>query len=336
MGNQHIIELNGKRYDALTGAIVSQSEVPKNKTAKSRNIDGFSRPKHGVTRSPVKVPAHRVEKSKTLMRTVVKKPAVIVSSVTDKEDKSILKTHSKHRISSSKILKAQQVPKSNLIKRFNDVNGTLHLKQRPLSTHRTNNVVHAVSTARQMPDNIIEEGLNHATSHNQEPIKKTKRHTAIAKKLHLNPRTLSSVYMVIATFIIGGFFLYQNAPNLSMRLASAKAGLHGTLPTYKPAGFAISGGISYKPGQITVSYKSNSDDRNFRIMQNSSAWDSNSLLENFVAVNRQDYQTIQDGGKTVYLYDGSNATWVDGGIWYRVEGNSQLNSDQLLNLANSL
>lgn len=337
MGKQQIIELNGKRYDALTGTIVRSSVQPKSVSHSHKSIDGFTKSKTSTPRTVVSVPAHRVEKSNTLMRTAVKKPVnsketIIPTTVS----KDILKPHLNHAVTKTKITKAQQIPKSELIKRFSEVSGPLHLKHKPLSSHHSSNVVHAVSTAKATPDNIIEGGLANATSHEQQPMKKSKRHTTLARKLRLSPRTLSSVYLVLAVIIISGFFVYQNSPNLSMRLASAKAGVHGSLPNYKPAGFAISGGISYKPGQITVSYKSNSDDRNFRIIQNTSAWDSNSLLENYVAVNRQDYQTIQDGGKTVYLYDGSNATWVDGGIWYRVEGNSQLNSDQLLHLASSL
>jgi hypothetical protein len=120
-----------------------------------------------------------------------------------------------------------------------------------------------------------------------------------------------------------------------MRVASARSGVHGSLPGYQPAGFGLNGAISYKPGQITVSYKSTSDNRSFQITQSVSSWNSDTLRDSYVATNHPSYQMVNPKGKTVYLYD-SNATWVDGGIWYRVEGDSQLNSDQLQNIANSL
>jgi len=108
------------------------------------------------------------------------------------------------------------------------------------------------------------------------------------------------------------------------------------MPSYKPGGFALSGPITYSTGKISVSYQSNSDNRSYRVTQSNSAWNSETLLDNFVAVNRRAYQTFQDRGKTIYIYDGSNATWVDRGVWYQIEGASSLSSDQLLRIANSL
>jgi len=122
-----------------------------------------------------------------------------------------------------------------------------------------------------------------------------------------------------------------------MHVASARAGVHASLPSYQPAGFSFTGPIKYKPGQITISFKSNSDNqRNFSITQSASSWDSQTLLENYVTPTGQPYQTDEVSGKTIYIYGTSNATWVDGGIWYNVQGNSSLNSAQLLRLADSI
>lgn len=138
-------------------------------------------------------------------------------------------------------------------------------------------------------------------------------------------------------FLVVGFFAYQNAPNLSMRLASARAGLEGSLPSYSPAGFGLQGGVSYKPGQIELSYSSHSDDRSYKIIQSTSSWNSETLVQNYEPLTQNsNYQTIPNKGKTVYVYNGSNATWVDAGVWYRIEGDSKLSSDQLLNVADSL
>lgn len=121
-----------------------------------------------------------------------------------------------------------------------------------------------------------------------------------------------------------------------MKLAASRSGVNGSLPSYQPAGFSLNGAVAYRPGQITINYKSNSDDRGFKVNQSASQWDSKTLLDDFVAINRNDYQTIQDKGKTVYIYDNNNATWVDSGIWYRIEGDSSLSSEQLLRIASSL
>jgi hypothetical protein len=72
------------------------------------------------------------------------------------------------------------------------------------------------------------------------------------------------------------------------------------------------------------------------LSQRSSEWNSDALVQNFVATSRRAYQSYQDNGKTIYIYEGNNATWVDGGVWYQIEGNASLNSDQLLRIAKSL
>ena len=59
------------------------------------------------------------------------------------------------------------------------------------------------------------------------------------------------------------------------------------------------------------------------------------LLDNFVASSGQNYQTIEDAGRTIYMYSG-NATWVNGNVWYRITGNSSLSSGQLTNIATSM
>lgn len=121
-----------------------------------------------------------------------------------------------------------------------------------------------------------------------------------------------------------------------MRIAASRAGFNAAIPSYQPSGFGMKGPIEYGPGQVTLNFKSNSDERNFHVTQRVSSWNSEALLTNFVTTNNKSYQTYQDKGRTIYIYDGSNATWVSNGVWYQIEGKSNLNSDQLIKLANSI
>jgi hypothetical protein len=98
----------------------------------------------------------------------------------------------------------------------------------------------------------------------------------------------------------------------------------------------LAGPIQYKPGEVTINYKTHSDDRGFNVVQKNSSWNSETLLDNFVSATNKPYQTFQSNGRTIYIYDGNKATWVDGGIWYSIDGQSNLNSDQLLRIAASL
>lgn len=352
MGNQQTIVLNGKRYDARTGKVISTDPLPdttrsktkKPSTPKVKSIDGFARASQAQITMPKRqtnqAAVHKAEKSKTLMRKTVAKPKADVVKPRTMEPQPI--TRNTTNIDQQRLAHAQSVPKSTAISRFSSneigtvsstqANSPVANKKSVLPTADTEKV-HQTTTKKA---SFTEKALAHAEATEATRPKRDKRSVRVARKLHLTPRQVSFSSFAIAFLLIGGFFLYQNTTNIGMRIASSRAGIRGNLPGYQPAGFSVSGGIAYNPGQITIPYKSNSDDRNFKIVQNVSEWNSQALMDNYVAINHPSNQTIQDRGKTIYIYNGSNATWVDGGIWYRIEGDSQLNSDQLLNIAASL
>ncbi|HUP26197.1 MAG TPA: hypothetical protein VM124_00955, partial [Candidatus Limnocylindrales bacterium] len=79
MAKQHIIELNGKRYDALTGKMVTNQSTTQSshktplKPVTTNNMDGFA--KSSLRSSHVPQPHQRaIQKSHTLMRKTVNKP----------------------------------------------------------------------------------------------------------------------------------------------------------------------------------------------------------------------------------------------------------------------
>lgn len=355
---QNIIELNGKRYDARTG-----QQLPAHQTATSANgttylrpatstgvaIDGMS--KRSATPRPATPPAHavhqRAEHSKTLMRTAVKKPEVTKTKATPTIQKP--KGHTRAALDSlldsHRLSRAQKVPRSHNISRFGEtgpqklttITSVLPVRPAPAAPqppaldqhHHTKLDTH---TSR----DPFQHAIDKATTHKQTPAKVPSRHHRAARRLHVSPKILSISTTALIVVLLGGFFAYQNVPNLSMRVATARSGMQGSLPDYKPAGFSMSGPIQYKKGQITVSFKSRTDNRQFNINQRVSNWNGQSLLDEFVAVGKRPYQTYQNDGKTIYIYDQNNATWVDRGIWYQIEGNSALSSDQLLRLASSM
>lgn len=341
MGKHHIIELNGKRYDALTGKMVNDQHTARKIPSKSPisppsgNVDGFARKSH---RPDAPAPRSRnVQKSQTLMRTAVKKPTPhkihAVASVVHHNSPAY---GSKHKNLNAHINK--HVPKSPLIRRFNPFNPdntkaaiTITKQAYPRSTQAAarSNVAASAANAAVNP---LHQAIAQATSHREPKIKRPAVHHRMARKLKIQPRLVSGGMLVIAILLLAGFFGYQNLPNLQMRLAAQKAGIRGSLPAYQPPGFRLEN-ISHKPGEVNISYKSNSDDRKFAVTQAASAWNSETLRDKLRPVNPVE---VPDKGKTLFIYDESNITWVDGGIWYKIEGQSQLNSDQLLRLANSL
>jgi hypothetical protein len=121
-----------------------------------------------------------------------------------------------------------------------------------------------------------------------------------------------------------------------MRLASNKAGVHATLPSHKPTGFAAVK-FSYGNGFVTVDYHNTGNGQDYRVTQTASNWNSDALYHEYVtATAGKNYDTVRTGGRTIYTYGNHNATWVDGGIWYNITSDGALNKNDLIDVATSL
>jgi len=174
------------------------------------------------------------------------------------------------------------------------------------------------------------------------PLRSKKAESDITpeRKLHLRAlitarRTVSYAATAMTLIVIVGYVAYLNAPNMSIRVAAARAGVEAQMPGYTPSGFAREGSIEYQTGQVVIGFGSNSDDRTFDIAQRTSRWDSSSLQANYIANQANDYEVIEEGGLKIFIYEGSNASWVNNGIWYTVEGNSLLTPQQIASIATS-
>jgi len=358
VGNhQDVIVLNGNKYNASTGKIVDTSNknnVPIPKViqhSNGLNMDGFTRPSKKTTiANPSASTIHTSnERSQTLMRSAVKKPNVVKINPTPPfahTTKPITNTPStvlkqQVHIDTNVLSRAEHTPKSSFISKFGFGNvspfspKTSYIPVTPSPSHTSKDQKYLAKTDSK--GSSFQDAIDNAKAHEQPTIKKPHIIKRTANKLHISTRVFSVSAAALGLIIIAGYFAYINVPNVAVRIASARAGVHATMPSYKPAGFAINGPIQYKPGQISISFRANTNDnRAYTITQSSSSWNSETLLDNYVAANNQPYQTYENNGKTIYIYNGGNATWVDGGIWYKIDGNSSLNSDQLLRIANSI
>lgn len=366
---RNIIELNGKHYDALTGKMVQPTTAAKQPakqvfSAAPKHLDGFSkRPSshQRATATPAAASIHKkTEKSKTLMRKVVAKP----TETPKLHAKAPATSSSAHapktqqpRIENTKpgrVLRANSIAQSSLISKFGKQVASLRAeavpvkeapKASPVAAQKP--VAHEAKPVAPVIDKKAERvsapkedpfrsAIAQSLSHEQPRLKKVKLNRRVAHKLRVSPRLVNFAAITLVAIATGGFLAYQNLPELSMRLAATRAGFSANLPSYQPSGFQMAGPIAYQPGEVTLTYKSNSDARSFNVTQKNSSWNSETLLENFVTSSNKPYQTFQANGRTIYIYDNNKATWVDGGVWYNIDGQSGLNSDQLLRIANSL
>lgn len=355
--HQNIIELNGRKYDTKTGKMVT-GHSSQGSHAPKRSIDGVvktgSHPqkrtpaKHHTKpepptpkptkhissqRSPKHVSHHKAQKSKSLMRSAVKKPAATPTKP---------QIHAK--IDHSRAHRAKAIERSPRISKF--PSGDNHKKSyQPLSV-----APHPEVTKQEVPHKAptheahkvskaeahFNKALELAKAHEEKPTKKQKRTARAAKKLGISRKVMNVSAAMLSVLLLIGFFTYQNLASLSMQVASSRAGFDASLPAYQPSGFAMSGPVEYGPGFVKVSFASHTDDSDIKLTQTKSNWNSTALAENYLTANNKDFQTLEQKGRTMYLYDDTNLTWVSGGVWYNIETDANIYADQLLQVANSI
>lgn len=330
MGKKSLIEINGRIYDTSSGHLLVE-QTP-TKTVNPKNIDGFMR-------SPKKASnVHKQpEKSKTLHRATTKKKSkkltTTVSRSTEKEPSVQSKRQLSKSIKPERAHKAAKSSRSNKISKFHHVQD-----QAPQASASTNDAAEfdtQLSEVFEPPAHLMNPvRRKHPEPTANQPKEFKKRVAWLAWIKRIKPAPLFATSLA-ATLVVG-YFVYLNIPNFALRIAASRAGFEASLPAYKPSGFGLDGPISYSKGQITLRYDTSSDDREFKIVQRQSSWDSLSLQANYVALQSTDFLTFNERGLTIYVFNGSNATWVDGGIWYTIEGDSKLDSSQLVRIASSL
>lgn len=342
------IELNGKLYDTRTGKIVTPKTAVK---SSGQAIDGFSKrsvqrvkpsEKPAVSRTKAQHATPKLQKSSTLMRPAVKKPKPVASVKSTPVSKhASFKKQDKNRLA-----RAVAVPRSSAVNKFTHQSShTVVKKQAPIEVipprnevNLMNKVAHiATSTEAHVKHSVdmIEESLRNASSH-LEVFDDKKLRDSFLNRVGFKNKVANLATLSFAGLLLFGFFAYQNAANIQMQVAAAKSGVSASMPSYKPAGFSAGRNISSEPGKVSITFTSNTNDKKFTVSQQASNWSSESLLTNHVLASKSPYQTFQNEGKTVYIYENSNATWMNKGIWYKIDGDANLTSDQLLRLANSL
>lgn len=349
MKTSNVIEINGKLYDAKSGKLLKGAAAkPK---APGHSMDGMtkthtelkqatvhssqSKATHTRTHSKAKLSAKR---STTLNRRAVSLPAIHAASIATTNEATEIPTTPqstalKHA-DTKRIKRAADINRSPAISRFSSFSQNISPEHTevPLSDHLAR--THEEAPAKHMPANgkkariISQAGSKALKSQTAGPLKSHKK-----RGKHIT-RYATGVF---AALVLVGYVAYLNIPAISMKIAAHQAGFGATMPAYKPAGYSFSGPITSSPGKVSLSYASNTDNRNFTLSQQPTTWDSGALLENVVVKKSQNYLTYQDRGLTIYIYNGSNAAWVNNGKLYQVEGkNSNLDTDQLLKLATSV
>jgi hypothetical protein len=325
------IEINGKRYDARTGAVAGQTGPKKS----HRSVDGIVAKSHKRPPQPAQTLMRRsVSKPPAKQRSHIKAQGQI-DMLTKRVSVALAPKLSASEIDSQRLKHAHVIPKSRFISRHTASvlpvstlsPAPVALPQIPTTAPRQapRSTVRSKTTA-----DLLQHAIEQATSH-QQPAPRIKR----AKRR--SSRIMSVSTLALLSLALFGFVLHQNMPNIKLDLASSRAGFAASLPTDQPAGYSLNG-LTASTGQVAMNYHSNSgDDRAYSITEKASSWDSATLRDSFVnSASNNTYQTIDTAGRTLYLYGQRDITWVNGGIWYQVHSANALSNQQLINIATSL
>lgn len=357
MASKTIIEINGRKYDARTGEIIpnvvathSKPVITKTPTPMVGVIDSMQRPqKSGVNRPAALAPKPKTQKSKTLVRSVVKKPNQKANFVATgpahiQQHSPAIKRRILSRTPNSRLLRAETTHQNRAVSKFGvpgapkrpQITPNLSVKKTPEQPKHVPAIAPPISHNHPTKKQVFTHPLAGAESHLAVPLKKRRVHQKIADRLRVSPKVISLTAACFAFIFLASFLAYQRVPNIGMRVAAARAGFSGTIPGTTPAGYAFKGPINYSQNVIAVSYKSNSDNRNFKIVQRPTGWSSEALLTNYVQGTNLKYQAYNDRGLTVYIMDNNNAAWVNGGVWFTLTSSGELSTDQILAMASSM
>ena len=371
----HVLELNGRRYNAMTGVLLEEAE--------SKSVDGMVKPAlhhaaahhtrvtaaahrelHGqpavhqeaarpkafddVQRStPLRTRPHQVQHSKTLMRAGLHKPkptlkrqtkpTVHTGALAKTVHFDIMPKYSVSSVDEDRLRRAKHTSQSKFIHHFGAERPDN--ARQPMRADAAPEPAKAV-IARETP----------ATAPTRQPSTDIFERALAAANTHTQPyapikhktkkshrlrRVAGIAASSLAIVLLVGFIAYQNATELQLKLASSRSGVSATLPTWQPDGFRL-GTFAYQPGSVTISYRNTDASRNYSIAEAPSSWDSASLLSNYVYPGNETYDTIDAGGTTLYMYGKNNATWVSDGIWYKLTSDGNLSTSQIVNIATSM
>ncbi len=343
--------------DGFMGAGATGGSSSAKKTYKITDASNLLNPKAAGTRlkSAAQGVHQRAQRSQTLMRGSVTKPAIAKAKLIVNSSKLQSKTRSANT-DRQRVFRSQTINKSAKVRRF----GYVAAKESPKSpaavqlstikppelkisaSAKTSNAIALYKPLPSMLNNtsniqlerMLDEALLKADAH-----KKTLAGSSsnLWQKIKFAPRWLSIGVAAFAVILLGGYLAVHKFPQVAMRIVSIRAHMDAEVPGYTAAGFSFTQPIVYSTGSVTVNFKANDhSNRAYSITQMTSNMDNAALSASVVPKNTQ-VQTSTVEGTTVYIYgSANNAAWVNHGMEYKINDSANLNSDQLLKIASSL
>ena len=273
--------------------------------------------------------AHRKARSSTtLNRRYVKRPARTMDMTVPVKRSKMVKRFDFSPVNVNKVVDDQSIAPA-----------TMHPMQAAVISRMQKRAAEPVvkkMTAKELKDQAIKKALADASKNisdepkADEPMKKSvKMHFGLGRVMLALCCTAAAVFAIV-------YFVNLNMPDISMRVAAMQTGIEASYPSYVPKDFNLSS-IGSEEGRISLNFSNAKTGDTFYMTEENSSWDSSALLTNFVKNEYgEDYSTIREQGLTIYI-SGSNATWVNGGVLYKINAADEvLTKQQIRSIAVSL
>ncbi|HUB93536.1 MAG TPA: hypothetical protein VMB52_03460 [Verrucomicrobiae bacterium] len=176
------------------------------------------------------------------------------------------------------------------------------------------------------PLDIFEHAL--ANANNFVDVREHRAHYRHKAHIHIASMAMGT----LALLIIAGFVTFQNTPSLQLKLASLKAGVSASVPDLTTTGLVYNG-VRAGDGRLTLGLKGLGGV--FQLTQEDtdlSDTDMIGIIGSTDASGAPMYTALQAGTVTVYRFNNTGATWVNGGKWYTLSGTAALSDSQVKDL----
>ena len=191
-------------------------------------------------------------------------------------------------------------------------------------------------TAKEIKDRAIKQALVNAATAEQSTSDQTAKKQKIGKMHFGFGRVVLALSCAAVAVLAIVYFVNLNMPDISLRVAAMQTGINASYPGYVPRGYTVSS-ITSESKKITLEFKNSAENEKFTLTEETSSWDSNALLNNFVKIEYgENYKTVKEQGLTIYISN-SDATWVNGGVVYKISAeNGALTNKQICAIVTSL
>lgn len=337
--SKQTITLQGKTYDAITGALVQDAvSAPAaahshTKVMPSKKVTPAATP---ATRTANHTRHHSQQSAHTLMRHAVKKPTVSVrkqaktqSALAHAHPQQITVKHSALQLDNQRLERAKATPQHAKVGRFHVPLSvpikltSIPVRQMPEGRPTNTPPTTPPPTPNNKPGDMFEQAIEQASHF----VDLATQRQYFKKRARRHAFTLAAGTLAVLT--IAGLAVYQNSPSLQLRIAGYRAGVATVTPDFNASGFAY-GGASVQGARVVIGLTA--DGVRYQLSQQETNWSGEQMIAQIASTDasgQPNYAPIAVDDITVYRLGGSQATWVANGIWYQVSGEQALSNQQI-------